>query len=612
MAVSRRPTAQFDAPAHVPPYERDPQYGSDVVVDVLRALGMEYVALNPGASYRGLHDSLVNYGGNRQPQMILTLHEEVAVAIAHAYYKATGRMMGAIVHNIVGLQHATMAIFDAWCDRVPVFVMGGTGPMDVEQRRPWIDWIHTALVQGTQVRDYTKWDDQPATPGSIPDSMLRAARLALTEPCGPVYVCFDAGLQEMKLDAPVPLPDVRRYAPPPPVGPNPAALEEAARLLAHAERPVILADRAGRYPENLPALVALAETVGAAMLDKHARLNFPTHHPQNLTGAEDAILADADVVLAVDMVDLHGALSKRGGSTHVRGVQPATRAKVIHISLDELLTRGWASDYQRLPAVDVPLLADSRVTLPLLQERCAALVAESSARQQAVADRKRWLAEQQAALHARWQAFHQAHWNDAPLSRGRVAAELWAVLKDEDWVVACGGPMRWAPGIWRFTRADQYLGESGGGGVGYGPGAAVGAALALKDSGKLPVAILGDGDYLMASSALWTAAHYQLPLLIVIYDNRSFYNDELHQRVVADLRGRPRENAWVGQRIEHPMVDLAGIARCYGLHGEGPIHDATEIQPALRRALQVVKEEGSVAVVDIVAQDGLNMAPFAR
>jgi acetolactate synthase I/II/III large subunit len=608
MATTRHPISQLDVPANVPPYERDPQYGSDVAVDVLRALNMEYVALNPGASYRGLHDSLVNYGGNRTPQMILCLHEEVAVAIAHGYYKATGRMMGAILHNIVGLQHGSMGIFDAWCDRVPIMVMGGTGPMDVELRRPWIDWIHTALVQGNQVRDYTKWDDQPATVGSIADSLLRAYRLAVTEPCGPVYVCFDGALQEMKLDQAPTMPDVTRYAPAAPIGPNAAALEEAARLLASAQRPAILADRAGRYDENVTALVSLAETVGAAVVDKMSRLNFPTDHPLNLTGADAEILAEADVVLAVDMVDLHGAISKRAGGRASRRVEPATEAKIINISLDELLTRGWATDFQRLPPVDVPLLADSRAALPALQERCAALLQKDSARGTAIAARRKDLADRQARMHERWREYHKAHWGDQPTSRGRVAAELWSVLKDEDWVLASGGVMKWAPGIWTVTKGSQYLGESGGGGLGYGPGGAVGAALGLKDSGKLPVSILGDGDFLMASSALWTAAHYQLPLLMIIYDNRSFFNDEEHQRTVADMRSRPRENAWVGQRIEEPVVDLPGIARCYDLHGEGPIFDPTEIAPAIRRALKSIKEDGRAALVDIVAQEGLNMA----
>jgi len=190
------------------------EYGSDLIVDLLRALGIEYAALNPGATFRGLHDSLINYGGNRQPELIQCSHEEIAVAIAHGYAKAAGRPMAAIVHDIVGLQHASMAIFNAWCDRVPLLVLGGTGPMAVEQRRPWIDWIHTALVQGQAVRDYVKWDDQPASLASIPEALLRAHRIAMTEPCGPVYVCFDAALQEMRMTEQVPLPTVARYLPP--------------------------------------------------------------------------------------------------------------------------------------------------------------------------------------------------------------------------------------------------------------------------------------------------------------------------------------------------------------------------------------------------------------
>ncbi len=183
---------------------RGPEYGSDLVVDVLRALGIEYAVLNPGATFRGLHDSLVNYGGNERPELIQCCHEEIAVAVAHGYAKAAGRPCAAVLHDVVGLQHASMAIFNAWCDRVPVLLLGGTGPMAVERRRPWIDWIHTALVQGTLVRDYVKWDDQPASLASIPEAIVRGYRIAVTEPQGPVYVCLDADLQEAPIAEPVP------------------------------------------------------------------------------------------------------------------------------------------------------------------------------------------------------------------------------------------------------------------------------------------------------------------------------------------------------------------------------------------------------------------------
>src|SRR6201984_533668 len=178
-------------------------FGSDVVAEVLRDLDIPYIALNPGASYRGLHDSLVNHIGNTRPQMCLCLHEEAAVAIAHGYTKVTGKPMAAAVHSNVGLFHATMAIFNAWCDRQPVVVLGATGPVDAVKRRPWIDWIHTARDQGAIVRNYTKWDDQPASPAAAREALIRATWIADTAPKGPVYINLDAEMQEARLAEPL-------------------------------------------------------------------------------------------------------------------------------------------------------------------------------------------------------------------------------------------------------------------------------------------------------------------------------------------------------------------------------------------------------------------------
>src|SRR6516162_6137354 len=215
-------------------------FGSDVVAETLRALEIPFIALNPGSSYRGLHDSLVNHLGNASPQMLLCLHEEHAVAIAHGYAKVTGGAMAAAVHSNVGLFHATMAIFNAWCDRQPVIVIGATGPVDAAKRRPWIDWIHTARDQGAIVRGYVKWDDQPASPAAAREAILRAGWIAQTAPMGPVYVNLDAGLQEAALEAPLPPIDAARFMPPAPVAPPPEAIEQAAALLRGAKRPVIL------------------------------------------------------------------------------------------------------------------------------------------------------------------------------------------------------------------------------------------------------------------------------------------------------------------------------------------------------------------------------------
>src|ERR1700752_433583 len=221
-------------------------FGSDVVADALRATDIPYIALNPGASYRGLHDSLVNYLGNDKPQMLLCLHEESAVAIAHGYAKASGRMMGVVLHSNVGLMHGSMAIFTAWCDRVPMLILGATGPWDAARRRPWIDWIHTASDQGALVRDYTKWDNQPASVAAAYEALMRAAQMANTAPRGPTYINLDAALQEAKIGPLPPLPDVSRFRPPEPVRPSEASVQAAAQLLSSAKNPAMLIGRVSR------------------------------------------------------------------------------------------------------------------------------------------------------------------------------------------------------------------------------------------------------------------------------------------------------------------------------------------------------------------------------
>jgi thiamine pyrophosphate-dependent acetolactate synthase large subunit-like protein len=355
-------------------------WGSDAVAACLRALDVPFIALNPGASYRGLHDSIVNFLGNERPQMLLVLHEEHAVAIAHGYYRVCERMMAAAVHANVGLMHATMTIFNAWCDRVPVLVLGATGPVDAVKRRPWIDWTHTARDQGGLVRDFTKWDDQPASAPAAQESVLRAALLARTAPRGPVYVCLDAGLQESRLDALPPVGDPARYLPPPPAQPAPALILRAARLLEGAKRPVILAGRVGRSEAAWASRVALAERLGARVLTnlKQAAA-FPTDHALHaappatfLTPGGAAVIREADVILSLDWLDVAGTLSSAYGTAEVP-------AKVIQVSVDLHSHRGWSMDYQGLPPVDCHLLAEPDVAVPLLLEAIGRRAAGSPA-----------------------------------------------------------------------------------------------------------------------------------------------------------------------------------------------------------------------------------------
>jgi len=580
-----------------------PGYGSDLVVDLLRAVGIEHVAINPGATFRGLHDSLVNYAGGRGPQLVLTTHEEIAVALAHGYAKAKGAPMAAVVHDIVGLQHASMAIFNAFCDRVPVLVLGATGPMDTAKRRPWIDWIHTALVQGTQVRDYVKLDDQPASVAAIPEAFLRAWRLARTEPQGPVYLCLDAALQEEALERPVSVPDVARFQPASPPHPDPRAIDDAARRLADARFPVIVAEFLGRRPGVAASLCRLAELLAAPLVDLSAeyqgRPSVPGAHPLDMSGVRHEVLREADLVLALDVSNLLGALGLTDRSTReVRLLNESTR--VISISLEDYAARSWAQTFQSLVPVDVPIAADATLALPAL----VAAVEDRLRRDRGAAERRaraQRVAARHAAQRAEWQAVVSIERSSRPLAPSVLAAEVWGVVKDEDWVLANGTGKGWARRLWDW-QPERVAGGSGGAGLGYGLPAALGVTLAHRDSGKLCVNLQADGDLLYVVSGLYTAAHHRLPLLTVMFNNRTYGNDEEHQEAMAKARGRPVENKVVGIRIDDPAPDFARIAQGFGVHAEGPIDTADAVGPALRRAVRVVKEEGRPALVDVITR----------
>jgi thiamine pyrophosphate-dependent acetolactate synthase large subunit-like protein len=579
-----------------------PEYGSDVVVDLMKAFDIEYAAFNPGATFRGIHDSIVNYGGNYKPEVIFCCHEEISVAIAHGYAKAKNKPMVAIVHDMVGLQHASMAIFNAWIDRVPIIVLGGTGPMNTKRRRPRIDWIHTALVQGNQIRDYVKWDDQPYTLADVPDSFIRGYRIATTEPMAPVYINYDADIQEESITSSVELPDVTRYAAPGPMQANPEALRRAAQLLVDAKCPLIIADTLGRNPKGVPALVELAELLAIPVIDKGARMNFPTTHPLDVTNGAREILQKADVILALDVADLYGSLTTVSKQTRACEYITSPAVKIITISMNDMLVRSWAGDYQALQSVDVPMSADTSVAVPELTRLCRELLGNDGKKKPAIDARQKELAEKHKSRRAKWVADAQATASSPNISTAFLAYDLGEVIKKEDWVLVNGNSNGWARRLWDFTKPNQYLGASGGAGVGYGASAAIGAALALKGTGKLAVDIQSDGDLLMTSSSLWTAAKHRIPLLIVLHNNQSFYNSEEHGIEVAKFRKRPVENAGIGTHVDDPEVDYAKMAQSFGVHGEGPIRRTADLRPAIERALKYVKEKQLPAFVDVVSE----------
>jgi thiamine pyrophosphate-dependent acetolactate synthase large subunit-like protein len=572
------------------------EWGSDAIAGALRATGVPYIALNPGASYRGLHDSLVNHLGNADPQMLLCLHEEHAIGIAHGYAKVTDSPMAAAVHSNVGLMHATMAIFNAYCDRVPMLVLGATGPVDADRRRPWIDWIHTAADQAALVRPYVKWDDQPASVRASVASVRRGNQLTRTHPAAPVYVCFDAAVQEQPFTEDLAT-DAARYAAIADSQPASESIAAAVDLLAGAARPVILAGRVSRDGAEWDRRVELAERIGAAVVtDLKVAAAFPTDHPLH-TGTPGLfvspenleLLRSADVVLSLDWVDLGGTLRLAN-----KGEEP--NARIISASSDHQLFNGWTKNDHVLPAVDVFLHSRPDTAVAALLERLPDGAATPTSRS-AITGTAEDAAEPPATGPT------------GKLTVGHLATRLRAATA-ADAVTLVRTPFAWDASHWPVRSPLDYLGSDGGGGIGSGPGIAVGAALALKGTGRIPLAVLGDGDYLMGLTALWTAARYELPLLVVVANNSSFFNDELHQDRMARIRSRPVENAHIGMRMEGPEPDLAALARGQGLEGIGPVRTPEELSAAITAGLEHVRG-GRAAVVDVRVERGYGSSTAA-
>ncbi len=566
------------------------RWASDVIVDMLKAYGLPYATMNPGASYRGLHDSIVNYGRNK-PALMLCQHEETAVQIAHGYAKASGRPMAAILHNLVGLLHANMAIYYAYADRAPVFVIGATGPMDESKRRPRIDWVHTALVQGEAVRAYTKWDYQPTVIDGVPESFARAYGVMMAEPRGPVYMCYDAWLQEQPLKREVPLLKPSYQKTPSALAPEPAMLERAAKMLAAAKRPVIVAEFVGREPAGFHALIELAETLGAPVYDVNSRLNFPSRHPLNLSMVKD-VFRDADALLCLDTRDGERATTELVSTTRkVTSLVPAD-CKWIDIGFGDLEISSWAMDYQRLAHADLRILADTTLAIPALTRLLKGRVRNAARRRKAAEGLGR-------KARRRWEEEARQDWNASPITLPRLATEVWNAIEDEDWVLTANTLEDWTRILWNFDKPYRHPGKSLG--TATQIGISLGVALAHRGRGRLVVDLQPDGDLMFDAGALWVAAKHRIPLLVVMYNNRAYYNDWEHQIRMAKLRGTPVARAHIGVDLVNPAPDFAALAKSMGWYAEGPIDKPAGVAAALKRAIRRVRA-GQPALVDTSTQ----------
>jgi acetolactate synthase-1/2/3 large subunit len=573
--------------------------GSDFMVDVIKELDLEYCCANPGSSFRALHESIVNYGGNKKPELITCCHEESSVAMAHGYFKIEGKPIMVMAHGTVGLQHASMAVYNAYCDRVPVYIVLGN-ILDMAYRRGNVEWVHSVQDAAAMVRDYIKWDDQPVTLEHFAESAVRGYRIAMTPPYEPVVLVADGKLQEEPIIEPnLRIPKLTMTSPP---QGDSAAVAECARMLVAAENPVIVAGRLARTPNGIKLLVELAEAVHAPVFDQRARMNFPSKHPLY---AASFNMATADMILGLEVQDFWSVTHQqtplnRLGMESKSILKPG--ARVVSISALALSHKSNYQDFGRYEEVDLALAADAEATLPALIEAVKKLV---------TADRRRVFQERgakQAEAHRRARETSRQEaayaWNASPISTARLSAELWEQVKNEDWSLVSNirnYMSDWPTRLWDFEKSYHYIGQHGGAGIGYQAPAAVGAALANRKYGRLSVNINCDGDMNYSPSVLWTAAHHRIPLLTVMHNNRAYHQEVMQLQIMANRANRGIDRAHIGTVLTDPNIDYAMMAKSYGMYGEGPISNPNDLGPALKRAIAVVKR-GEPALVDVVTQ----------
>ena len=566
--------------------------GSDFMVDVLKTLGFEYVIANPASSFRGLHESLINYGGNTAPEWLTCTHEQASVNMANGYFAVAGKPMAVVTFAPSGLQHAAMGIFGAFSGRTPTYLLCANIPGG-EDRRPLFDWgPHAMTDPAAMVRDMLKWDDTPASLQHFAESAVRAYRMAMTEPRGPVMLVVDAMLQEesMRDRAALRIPQLALASPP--VG-DAAAVAEVAKLLVGAENPLVLAGDVARDEEGMRLLVELAETLQAPV--QGAGRGMPNQHP--LSGGGN--VPSADVILALNEDALFGRLNLYRDQ-QVRNSIPLTKpdAKVLSISSHDLNVRSNYQNVERFQEVSLAIAADPQATLPGLIEACKKLI--TAERRRALDERGKSLAAASAQALERARVEATYGWDASPITLQRLAVEVWDVIKGKDWasVGANGGR------LWNADKFYRTMGTVNGGGIGGSLPIAIGAALAHKKEGRLCVRFQPDGDMLYMATSLWTATHHRIPMLIVMHNNRAYHQEVMHLQRMANRRQRGVELAahgLPGSTLSDPDIDFALMARSMGAYAEGPIANPRELRPALLRAVARV-EKGEVALLDTRTQ----------
>ena len=589
----------------IPPYSTEGRPGSDFMVDVIKTLNIKYLPANPASSYRAIHESLIDYGKNTMPEFLTCTHEEAGVGIAHGYYKIANKPLMTLCHGTVGLMHATMNIYNAYCDRVPVIVVNGND-LDAAHRPPGVPTVHSAQDINAIVREFTKWDDTPVSAQHFAESFVRAYQIATTPPCAPVAISLDDGL------ATEPVRDygqklyIPKYVPMAAPAGELGAVREAARLLVNAERPVIVADRAVNSQRGIALLVQLAELLQAPVVRQNGRLNFPTTH---YLGRPESVVSQADVILGLELADYWNTVNKftdnnaQGVGSFGTRIKPDT--KLISIGARLLMTKSNYQEFQRFQPVDVPIAGDVEATLPALIEAVKSALPDT--RKDAIAKRGQAIKEAHMKGREDTKQLAAIAWDASPISTARLCMEIYAQIKDMDWslVPSSGNVSNWPLRLWVMDKHYHYTGDSGGYGVGWGAPASVGGALANRDEGRFSVSIQSDGDMMYAPGALWTAARHKIPMLAVMHNNRGYHQEVMHVQRLANFRNRAvnvgNDLGPIGTSIMNPDIEYHKLAESVGWWAKGPIKDPAQLGPAIKEAIAVVKS-GQPALVNVWTQ----------
>jgi len=572
-----------------PPITRAVQRpGSDLMVQALKDLDIEYIASNPGSSFEALQESIVNYGQppNERPEFITALHEETSVDMANGYGKAEGRPMCSLLHGTIGIQHASMAIYQAYYSGTPLLLIAGRDDGFIQ--------AHTANDMAAMVRSYTKWDSQPSTLLGSLEALQEAYRQAITPPTGPTLVVLDMELQKAEAgDLEIPA-----YRPPTIPGVDATTARDIASKLLAANNPRIAVGQL-RTPTGVAQAVELAELVGATTSTAATRgpMSFPERHP--LTGPGAATDYDFTLGLETGPADI-GLIGPRVAAL-------AGQRDTMQVGFGgmraEVPTSGPFGPRDDGIAARVEI--DAEASLPSIIEAVRRLVTRAQVR--SIDDRtaRHAAANQQAYVAALRQAVEDKKigWHASPVSTARIYAELWPLIMNEDWCLA--SPSNFSGGhhreLWEHNKPYSYLGGQGAAGMGYGAGACGGAALAAKQRGRMVINVQTDGDLNYTPGVLWSAVHHRLPMLTIMHNNRAWHQEMMFLEYMAGVRGRGTDRGHIGTTLRDPFIDYKKMAEGYGMAGEGPISDPSLLAAALERGIASVKR-GEPYMIDVLTQ----------